>query len=1214
MSYKELKVAVLDAFNGGNIALLVRVENILKERLTELMRLPKEDLSVEMDDISNKQWLETNKNYAPGDTNANSKFTARSTPDGNCLFNACSLLLRHNESLASILRMLTSVELYLKVDYYLEHPIFMDTFRKGKFSTWNSVFMNSLANDVLEGERCSNADYVKKTAVAISEPFTFVPFIGVLALSNVIGLPIHIHTKGMRDTRLMDLYNCYVIPRVISPTSSQCLFIFWSKLPSGSDNELNHFVPLFDVRHFNNSTRSNETVPDVPFDVKVLKDIFISIGMKRKNTILPLEKDVKKQSKMPKAMIPLCRTVSTPLVNDSVKCSEILSMNSTNNIQNMTASSKSSNHSKKMNRNIYSFFNKQSVGRITQASLSSDTAPIASSSTATTTMPNNLISEESVNSSIDIETPSILPLGTTNSFGGEGEYKYDISYFVQKKLTADEKMEVIKNVWKPWDRYEFPMNNKRNRFQHRWLSIYDWLLYSPSTQGAFCLYCVLFGAETSLHNSRRCQLFTEPYFDWNKAKQNFNRHAAKSPVHGLALTAYTSFRQNFDSKKSIPVNLKLNDLVLHNVEANRKKLKIILEAVVYCARQNISLRGHRDDSQHYDLEGNNPGNFQELLKLMARTGNYVLQDHLENAHRNATYRSKTIQNELIELCAKQIKTSIVKEIVKAREYAVLADEASDISCREQLSLIFRFVDVNSEIREEFLGFLDCKGTTSGEAISNLILKELKDQGIDINNCRGQGYDGAGNMSGKYKGCAARILNENKLAVYCHCQCHSLSLCVCHACQLPAVIQMMNKLRVVQEFFEYPKRRELLIKQITQLLPKDETRKNLIDCCRTRWIQKVDSFDIFVAFYPAVVPALTIVSENKVGTHGHPWNNDSVNLSSSLLHGITNFQFLITLHVVKSLISYLRSLTIRLQEKRADISKAFRQVQTVLEVLKIERRNVDIKHNELYSAAVVVAKKTNISVEKPRTCNTQLYRSNHPSESVSDYYKKVLTIPFLDNLIVAMEERFTPKSLGLYSGFNILPAVMLKTEDWKVLFKPFLDEYFSTMGHFGSIDAELDLWQNHWEREFERSPLVTIRVRDDPPEDKTMKELEWKGSSVSEVLEMCNKYDLKTEFPLIYHCLKLLGTIPVTTCECERSISIIRRLKTYLRSTMTQKRFSSLALLHARRDFKLDLDAIIDKFATKHPRRMQLIDIVNDDPEPRTRAEELDPRGDLLSLS
>ena len=37
--------------------------------------------------------------------------------------------------------------------------------------------------------------------------------------------------------------------------------------------------------------------------------------------------------------------------------------------------------------------------------------------------------------------------------------------------------------------------------------------------------------------------------------------------------------------------------------------------------------------------------------------------------------------------------------------------------------------------------------------------------------------------------------------------------------------------------------------------------------------------------------------------------------------------------------------------------------------------------------------------------------------------------------------------------------------------------------------------------------------------------------------------------------KNLGTIPVTTCECERSIYVIRRLKTFLRSTMWQERFA-----------------------------------------------------------
>ena len=60
---------------------------------------------------------------------------------------------------------------------------------------------------------------------------------------------------------------------------------------------------------------------------------------------------------------------------------------------------------------------------------------------------------------------------------------------------------------------------------------------------------------------------------------------------------------------------------------------------------------------------------------------------------------------------------------------------SDVSCKEQLFLVFRFVDGKSEIRKEFLGFLDCKGTTSGKAISSLILNELETLGLDVKDFR-----------------------------------------------------------------------------------------------------------------------------------------------------------------------------------------------------------------------------------------------------------------------------------------------------------------------------------------------------------------------------------------------------------------------------------------------------------------------------------------------
>ena len=50
----------------------------------------------------------------------------------------------------------------------------------------------------------------------------------------------------------------------------------------------------------------------------------------------------------------------------------------------------------------------------------------------------------------------------------------------------------------------------------------------------------------------------------------------------------------------------------------------------------------------------------------------------------------------------------------------------------------------------------------------------------------------------------------------------------------------------------------------------------------------------------------------------------------------------------------------------------------------------------------------------------------------------------------------------------------------------------------------------------------------------------------------------------------------------------------MRSTMGEKRLTSLALLNVHREIKLDLDKVIDRFALKHPRRMFLVDLLNSD--------------------
>ncbi|CAH1109968.1 unnamed protein product [Psylliodes chrysocephalus] len=78
-------------------------------------------------------------------------------------------------------------------------------------------------------------------------------------------------------------------------------------------------------------------------------------------------------------------------------------------------------------------------------------------------------------------------------------------------------------------------------------------------------------------------------------------------------------------------------------------------------------------------------------------------------------------------------------------------------------------------------------------------------------------------------------------------------------------------------------------------------------------------------------------------------------------------------------------------------------------------------------------------------------------------------------------------------------------------------------------------------------------------------------------------------------LKLLGiliTIPMSTSEAERCFSMLKRIKTFLRNTMKEERFSALSMLSAEKHFVNGIEnfdnKVIENFATKKERRMDFI--------------------------
>ena len=95
-------------------------------------------------------------------------------------------------------------------------------------------------------------------------------------------------------------------------------------------------------------------------------------------------------------------------------------------------------------------------------------------------------------------------------------------------------------------------------------------------------------------------------------------------------------------------------------------------------------------------------------------------------------------------------------------------------------------------------------------------------------------------------------------------------------------------------------------------------------------------------------------------------------------------------------------------------------------------------------------------------------------------------------------------------------------------------------------------------------------------------------TVSEIRETMHKNDPFDIFPEFSKVVHILAVIPATSCSAERSFSALRRLKTYLRSTMGQQRVSNIALINIERAYansvvSNDMDRSIDIFGRRNGR-------------------------------
>jgi hypothetical protein len=85
----------------------------------------------------------------------------------------------------------------------------------------------------------------------------------------------------------------------------------------------------------------------------------------------------------------------------------------------------------------------------------------------------------------------------------------------------------------------------------------------------------------------------------------------------------------------------------------------------------------------------NEGNFRVILKYKAKEIEH-LKNFLSSSYRSK-YISPTIQNEIINSCGDIILKKVVKEVNESHYFSVLADETTDISVVEKLTICVRYL-------------------------------------------------------------------------------------------------------------------------------------------------------------------------------------------------------------------------------------------------------------------------------------------------------------------------------------------------------------------------------------------------------------------------------------------------------------------------------------------------------------------------------------------
>lgn len=628
-----------------------------------------------------------------------------------------------------------------------------------------------------------------------------------------------------------------------------------------------------------------------------------------------------------------------------------------------------------------------------------------------------------------------------------------------------------------------------------------------------------------------CLLFeSDKASEWTKSGVKDLIHLSEKIKKHQRSKAHLTAKLGFNLLGKQDIRQQLNRAYRLSIEKHNDQVKnnrYVLSKIINCIKfcGAFELALRGHDEQQNSL---NPGIFKGLVNFSAEL-DFALRDHLQQA---TVFKgtSKEIQNDLLECMLSVCQAHIKEEISTSSFVSIISDETTDISNIFQMVIVYRYTLANGTPVERFWSFIK-PNEHHALALASCIEKSLNYALRNSDQLISQSYDGASVMSGAHGGVQKLIKDKFKYGHYIHCYAHQLNLIMAQTTSINTNVRIFfSELSDITNFFSNsPQRVAILDEVVGNRIPRASA---------TRWNFKIRTVNTVYENREALIACMEKIQSTSR-------QSDTITKAGALFRLLQDSKFIFWLAVFHRIMPHVSILYSQLQKRTTDSVTIKRCITEFEKSIQNERDNIHtIRESELADIDDSQARKRRKTEERNSYVSTTVQAKEVCDTIIAEIKRRFSFTGYLEIAHLFSVENFETFS----SNF---PTLHL---DSAVRNFPFLNKY--------KLKTELEII-------YRRSDFREV-------------------SGAVHFLKFLIENNLQTDFSETFLVLQAIVTMPITTAEAERCFSTLKRVKTFLRSTMGENRLAALAMLSIEKGMITEIpnfnELVIEEFISKKNRR------------------------------